>query len=660
MDRKKSLVLVLLCAFTVFGGQTFDTLNLTKGGHAVDGWWGYHHGMGDSCHVADTALHVPAGATPYDSAGVAQWAHTALHADTADSSKKYDNRYLGLHGKADSTKKADTSLHYDNRYSPSFSLTQYYLPAVNAGGTTLGNSLIQQNSAGTIVSVGTAQTWGTLNISSSSVIPLALHSSGTINILEFYNPAGTVEALWGLSNSTSGIVAGTVANDLGFRTQGGSMLFSTNSGTGAALKINSAGYLIPYYGIDGSTFVSPAAALTIIGSTPDVPGGYNSSKMFTAWNSAKTECYRIMWNNAVSPSVISMYTDYQGAGVEIPFVMGTYSNASNQLKLNVDGTVSLGHYATAGILQNNVTTGLVSSHAAGAGKVQIGSGGQLADGNMTEASNVLTLTDSIFANGYGIYTTHGVKALTISNLDTTVFAKGIKTTLISFPGTNEDNYIHANGNYLELKGHSGLMFPNLNSNKFLRTGLTGIVYDGPLSTDGNDVFNKGDFKDTGNILITGNYKLKLTDDNAYINATSSGNMVISGSTIGLCFGTAHIIDVGYGGTGIIFPLLSTGIIHANSVGLLTSSLLVASDVTNNTLTNTQLANLVAVGTIPMGATYGLTASAITQAGGKVTIGNTNNSYFLGKCCRKKRVPISKLSLENTLAWLLIIKSVPSN
>jgi hypothetical protein len=77
------------------------------------------------------------------------------------------------------------------------------------------------------------------------------------------------------------------------------------------------------------------------------------------------------------------------------------------------------------------------------------------------------------------------------------------------------------------------------------------------------------------------------------------------------------------------PALSTaGILHnAVTTGLISSSLIVAADVTNNTLTNTQLANLVAVGTIPMGATYGLTASAITQAAGKVSIGTAGDNPF---------------------------------
>jgi hypothetical protein len=75
---------------------------------------------------------------------------------------------------------------------------------------------------------------------------------------------------------------------------------------------------------------------------------------------------------------------------------------------------------------------------------------------------------------------------------------------------------------------------------------------------------------------------------------------------------------------------TAGILHnAVTTGLISSSLIVAADVTNNTLTNTQLANLVAVGTIPMGATYGLTASAITQAAGKlIGIDCTPNNKFV--------------------------------
>jgi hypothetical protein len=53
--------------------------------------------------------------------------------------------------------------------------------------------------------------------------------------------------------------------------------------------------------------------------------------------------------------------------------------------------------------------------------------------NLAEASNVLTATDSLYLNGYGIYSTHGFKCATISNLDTTVFAKGISATAATIP-----------------------------------------------------------------------------------------------------------------------------------------------------------------------------------------------------------------------------------
>jgi hypothetical protein len=91
--------------------------------------------------------------------------------------------------------------------------------------------------------------------------------------------------------------------------------------------------------------------------------------------------------------------------------------------------------------------------------------------NLSEASNVLTATDSLYLNGYGIYSTHGFKCATISNLDTTVFAKGIKAPAAEIPKlyglvTMNDSLYVANG----INTSKGLFAVGL------ATANTGVVY----------------------------------------------------------------------------------------------------------------------------------------------------------------------------------------
>jgi hypothetical protein len=203
-----------------------------------------------------------------------------------------------------------------------------------------------------------------------------------------------------------------------------------------------------------------------------------------------------------------------------------YGNASVAAHVFPHGTVTISNLTAAGIL-GNTAVGLVLSFTgvdSGAGKsgylTRWTDTHKLDTVNVSQTGNLLTLTDSEFVNGYGIYTTHGIKTGTLSLLDTVCGAKGFCVPIITFPGTNNDNYIHANGNYLELYGHSGIKFKNLNSNKFLRAGTDNVIYDGTLSSEGTYAANNGWFYDTGSIKAT----VGIYGDTMYARAISAAGI----------------------------------------------------------------------------------------------------------------------------------------
>jgi hypothetical protein len=128
------LYFILLILFSVFSFTTVqDTIqarNLFKGDTAdmridsisarsakATGFYGSFHGTADSSIAAKRADTSKA----YDNRylGIHGTSDSSLASKRTDTTLRYDNRYLGIHGTADSSKsarKSDTSLNYDNRY----------------------------------------------------------------------------------------------------------------------------------------------------------------------------------------------------------------------------------------------------------------------------------------------------------------------------------------------------------------------------------------------------------------------------------------------------------------------------------------------------------------------------------------------------------------
>jgi hypothetical protein len=126
--------------------------------------------------------------------------------------------------------------------SPAFALTRYYLPVVNADGTTLGSSLIQQNSAGTMVGVGVAPTLAPLQVAGTSGSVALNVGPGYVNY-SGYNKSGnyyTYQAYGGWDAIGSDAANGTILALGGFRSSQWAGI-TLNAGATEIGRINSTG-----------------------------------------------------------------------------------------------------------------------------------------------------------------------------------------------------------------------------------------------------------------------------------------------------------------------------------------------------------------------------------------------------------------------------------
>ena len=83
--------------------------------------------------------------------------------------------------------------------------------------------------------------------------------NGTSLYSQAFQSSGTSQALLGLAFASNDIIAGSVANDFNIRSQGGNILFSTNSGSTAQLYLKNGGNI-------GIGTTSPTASLSVQGA----------------------------------------------------------------------------------------------------------------------------------------------------------------------------------------------------------------------------------------------------------------------------------------------------------------------------------------------------------------------------------------------------------
>jgi hypothetical protein len=292
--------------------------------------------------------------------------------------------------------------------------TQYYLPVWGAGGTVLGNSNILYS--GGNLGFGVA----TMNypfVFGSNII--AAGATGTV--ATFSNGAATTAYLGvGADLNTNFLQFGVdVANARCLVNSSGiinSLVFSMNGVNQLVMSpLNAANKVSLYIGGNSGWLANKSTGA----------GGYNQ----ILCNLQDTPTWKY-----ISSDYAALLQMYNGAFNFYTATSGTAGGAAtlhDVFDIANTGQLTAAYYSTAGVVQNASTTGLISSHACGAGAIQMGSSGQLADANLIQSGNVLTSTDSLYLNGYGIKTTHGIQAGTISNLDTTVFAKGASAPIFT-------------------------------------------------------------------------------------------------------------------------------------------------------------------------------------------------------------------------------------
>ena len=136
------------------------------------------------------------------------------------------------------------------------------------GANTIGNSNIFDN--GTNVGIGTTSPGTKLHVYTTGSGD-GITADGTTNPSLRLHSNGVTKGLISAVTATNGVIFGSAADDITFRTQGGNMLFSTNSGVSAAMNITSAGNVgigttNPYQKLDVSGTITGGDAASTNGS----------------------------------------------------------------------------------------------------------------------------------------------------------------------------------------------------------------------------------------------------------------------------------------------------------------------------------------------------------------------------------------------------------
>lgn len=153
--------------------------------------------------------------------------------------------------------------------------------------TGTANQVIASASTGAVTlslpqSIATTSTvqFGTIGVGTGSPDGLVtIQAASGNNLLSFKNSSGTSKAYLGIPNATDGIITGTVSGDLALRSNGGSILLSTDSGASAQLKLDSAG---------GSVFSGSVTATKITLTQGTITSGILGIDASVTWNSGGT------------------------------------------------------------------------------------------------------------------------------------------------------------------------------------------------------------------------------------------------------------------------------------------------------------------------------------------------------------------------------------
>lgn len=376
--------------------------------------------------------------------------------------------------------------------------TQYYVPLWGSGGATLGNSIAYQDAGATKLTVAGSLEAGALV---SGLAASAFRFSSTTDQQSFFI-YGT-----GHPSNALGLFATDGLGVAIYNSDASSSYYNLNIISGASnIKIGSGGYSTLCSKPDGSFFVggpvtfggaAPYGSHTFSTIATFGVGTYtfdlSTAQLVSDLATIRFGAYNGPANNSgTTPGAgvcwIPNYTGYTkrsagiygiGEGNYFRMGLGFYVNGTSDastdwslaMHLNDAGQLLLPlYYTTAGVLHSS-SVGLISSSlildadvsgsaAIAWGKIASGGGldsgagtanyitrysdtHKLTNSNMSEASNVLTATDSLYLNGYGFKSTKSITGDTIySRASATTLANIIGNSAVHSWTTSAGSYYH--------------------------------------------------------------------------------------------------------------------------------------------------------------------------------------------------------------------------
>jgi hypothetical protein len=513
---------------------------------------------------------------------------------------------------------------------------QYYVPLWGAGGTRLGNSILQQDAAGTTIGIGgvpddafTAKFYGDAlylgHNTKYGLIPLVLGFSYNQYPAITYNCQFQVGPPAGYKYYGNDYASMIMANyDYGslqpvawnFRSAPNGTAGNAISWTTVANLFNNGNFWIYGSDVNGMGFSVVNAAATTGASQQGLIYQLGSTGYSIAdWPSAF-----LIEGQAAGGTTIDAFS---GA-------LSLQTARVTRLKISNAGSITIPGLSSAGILCNATTTGLISSHACGNTLLQIGnSSGQLADCG-TVVSNtyamysggVLTLYNST-ASSEGVRVNTNGTANGSTSIDARATGAGTTNTALyadaENAGTNWGLYVNAgNAQFNGLVGIGGApsmssgidIYANVTSSNLLYIKNNNTLY-GSIIT-----FPMGYIGDWGSAASAWS--------GAYGNIAPASKTGLVGSTTGLFLTTmgGNIQFATHGQTTVALEIADGSITVRQSFSI--ANLSVAGVVQNSVTTGTLTSHVCGNGYAQMGNSSGQLADmVIRQAGTDIGIGTTS-------------------------------------